>query len=264
MGGVVPIQFRVDDHLIVPFACPKWEIEDIRIKGVSTDATFFEADSPVAYINRAVVRPLSLTHVKDVWPLGNWDALQTDDWSEALSNILSTVIEFGNLQTQSERRFIEAYFRYLTHAASEAEKDESYGYFTSKFPDADPDWVFYALLPLPQAHLYVVDPLEDFHSIRSPVPPKNMFKVDFAFWTGEQFVAVEIDGGSHIGSDKHIRKDRMLQRAGVQVVHILNSEVEKMPEKVIRRLLPGDVAHFWKHFNKEKRLLLNPLAILPF
>ena len=87
-----------------------------------------------------------------------------------------------------------------------------------------------------------------------------MFKVDFAFWTGEELVAIEIDGGSHIGSEKHVRKDRMLQRAGVPVIHILNKEVEEHPDAVIRRLLPDQISEFWNHLSPYP---YNPLAPLP-
>jgi hypothetical protein len=259
---MVPIQFRVNDHLIVPFACPKWEIDNIRIKGVSTDATFFETDTPVAYINRAIEEPLSLVDIHRVWPFEDWEHLQTDSWAEALKTILGTILEFGNLQTQAERKFVEAYFNYLGGSTADMVDPEEWSLHRDRYPGGDPDWIFRALLPLPQAHLYVLDPMEEFHSKHTPVPPKNMFKVDFVFWTGKQLVAIEIDGGSHIGSDKHVRKDRMLQRAGVQVVHILNSEIEAQPEKVIRHLLPDAVGHFWTYFRG--RFPHNPLAPLPF
>lgn len=73
-----------------------------------------------------------------------------------------------------------------------------------------------------------------------------MFKVDFAFWTGKQFVAVEIDGKSHIGDEKHITQDRMLQRAGVQVIHILNKELMEHGTQVMSALLPKPISHFWQ------------------
>jgi hypothetical protein len=45
----------------------------------------------------------------------------------------------------------------------------------------------------------------------SALTQKN--SVGFFAWTGERFIAVEIDGASHIGSEEHVRKDRALQRA---------------------------------------------------
>ena len=87
-------------------------------------------------------------------------------------------------------------------------------------------------------------------------------KVDFAFWTGKRLVAVEIDGGSHIGSDSHIEKDRLLQRSGVHVVHILNSEITKYRVKVVKRLLPPEITSFWK--GVETKWRSNPLDDIPF
>lgn len=100
---------------------------------------------------------------------------------------------------------------------------------------------------MPQAHLYQSNPLEDDFSF----VPSRMMKVDFAFWTGKRLIAVEIDGGSHIGSEAHVEKDRLLQRSDVHVVHILNGEITKHGQKVIRRLLPPELTDFWK-FAEEK------------
>lgn len=121
------------------------------------------------------------------------------------------------------------------------------------------DWVFDTLLPLPQAHLYLTDPLQQEYSFA----PKNMVKVDFAFWTGRRIIAVEIDGSSHVGSGSHVRKDRMLQRAGVTVIHILNGELREFGQQAVRALLPPDIIEFWKSAEEKHRS--NPLGDdLPF
>ena len=62
------------------------------------------------------------------------------------------------------------------------------------------------MIPLPQAHHYLLDPL----SKTGDYDPQCMVRVDFAFWTGKRIVAVEIDGGSHIGgtTDTHVKKGR--------------------------------------------------------
>lgn len=93
-----------------------------------------------------------------------------------------------------------------------------------------------ALAPIPQAHLYLVDPLEGGEGEEAA---ELMVKADFAFWTGERFLVVEIDGASHIGSAWHIRRDRALRRAGVEVVHILNEEIDRLGGLAIARLLPA-------------------------
>jgi hypothetical protein len=114
--------------------------------------------------------------------------------------------------------------------------------------------MFDAVLPLPQAHLYLHDPLSEKYSFC----PDNMFKVDFAFWTGKEIVAVEIDGESHVGNREHVRKDRLMQRAGVHVVHILNNEIREFAQKTITKLLPKEIVEFWKFSEYKHRS--NPLA----
>lgn len=107
-------------------------------------------------------------------------------------------------------------------------------------------------------------PLEwdPFVSKFSSFVPERMVKVDFAFWTGTDIVAVEIDGSSHIGSQNHVTKDRLLQRAGVNVIHILNDELLKHHDKVITKLMPPEISKYW--VGNEDSLHLNPLDIIPF
>ena len=106
--------------------------------------------------------------------------------------------------------------------------------------------------------MYLHDPLAKEYSYE----PQNMFKVDFAFWTGKQLLAVEIDGSSHIGSESHIRKDRMLLRSGVALIHILNDELLSHGKEVVKRLMPDTVTHFWKYAKEKYRS--NPLNGIPF
>jgi hypothetical protein len=72
----------------------------------------------------------------------------------------------------SERRFLKAYLDFVETLA-------------------DP---LQALAPIPQAHLYLADPLEDGEGSKAEL----MIKADFAFWTGSGFLIVEIDGASHV------------------------------------------------------------------
>ena len=80
-----------------------------------------------------------------------------------------------------------------------------------------------ALLPIPELQLYVQDPLASVQSYE----PNNNFRVDYGFWDGERLIAVEIDGAEPEGYAKDIRRDRLLRRAGVDVIHILNLELER-------------------------------------
>jgi len=253
------IRLKIADHLIVPFGRPKWSIERIKIVGVSTDATFIESDTPLVYINKSENNALKLSNFCSVFPEKFPFFNNAED---SLSFIKRHLKETCNLDTDFERRFLDLYFSYCMNSITPAEWElEHYGInnLPFPFPKNDVNIVFQALMPLPQAHLYLLNPLDDnFFSFI----PKNMVKVDFAFWTGKEIVAVEIDGSSHIGNESHVTKDRMLMRAGVKVIHILNSELSKYGEKVIEKLFPKTITDFWK--DQEKEIAWNPLGASPF
>jgi len=245
------IHFQVPNHLIIPFGCPKWDIKNIRITGVSTKATYFESETPVAYIDVSKKRALRIEDIESVFPDGverepidPLSATEDEKAENAWSGIVKKLRSNAEVQTESERKFLDLYFQYVVQEttfpgeswADKPPKDRPKPYNSV-------NWRFAALLPLPQAHLYLTDPLADTYSYS----PENMRKVDFAFWTGESIVAVEIDGASHAGSAEHIRKDRLLQRAGVLVIHILNEELLEHGTKVVGKLLPRVVTRFWDH-----------------
>jgi hypothetical protein len=91
--------------------------------------------------------------------------------------------------------------------------------------------------------LYVHDPLEDDWS--GQMEPSNNFRVDFGFWSGTGLIAVEIDGTEPSGYARDIRRDRLLRRAEVDVIHILNTEIEKHAERLIYTLLPSEITYDW-------------------
>ncbi len=242
------IHIQVDGHLLIPFGRPKWDISKIRIAGVSTTATYFNSETPCIYIDKSKKRPAVLRDFAKVFPERLPKELDPPDALTFMQDYLKNTCQ---LQTPDERRFLDLYFGFLRkrwfvplerlamHVRLRRLSD------TAELPKPlnHQAWVFDAALPLPQAHLYLDDPLrkqlDDLNAFSSV--PGDMFKVDFAFWSGSRLVAVEVDGGSHIGSESHVRKDRMLQRAGVEVVHILNRELEEFGERAISTLLPDDV-----------------------
>jgi hypothetical protein len=249
------VQIKIENQLLIPFGGPKWSIERINVVGVSTTGTYIESDTPLAHINKAESRALRLRHFTSVMP-GDWPEI--DDCGAAAELIRGYLRDKCELGTDHEKKFLDLYFEYCIDATTipsyllkQDQKDRG-------TPYDDDAWIFEALLPLPQAHLYQANPLEDHFSFA----PSRMMKVDFVFWTGKRLVAVEIDGGSHIGSEAHVEKDRLLQRAGVHVVHILNSEITKYGKKVIERLLPQELTRFWK--SAEDKWRENPFDSIPF
>jgi hypothetical protein len=247
------LTIRVKDHLLIPFGRPKWDISKITIASVSTDATYFSSSTPCAYIDMQNSRPPRLGAIEDCIPNFPNDRVPFDEDDEAAAaatiffvhQLLAETCEFDS---DFERRFLELYFRWIVETCQPRDYERKKDRPDLSKPRNDPWWVTEALLPLPQAHLYVHDPLRP----RAFGSPSNMFKVDFTFWTGTKIVAVEVDGKSHVGDEKHITKDRMLQRAGVHVIHILNKELLEHDTKVMRALLPASISRYWEYADDPK------------
>ena len=91
-----------------------------------------------------------------------------------------------------------------------------------------------ALLPIPELQLYVLDTLATTKSYQ----PSNNFRVDYGFWDGTQLIGIEIDGAEPSGYARDIRRDRLLRRAGVDVIHIMNLELEKHKGRALHELIP--------------------------
>jgi len=128
--------------------------------------------------------------------------------------------------TRYETTFLKIYFDFI--------KDHSFV--------REPLGRYNALLPIPQMQLYVHDVLDDS---QWTFEPNNNFRVDFGFWTGTKLIAVEIDGNEPEGYARDIRRDRLLRRAEVDVVHILNTEIDKHGMRLMVALLPKSIAFDW-------------------
>jgi hypothetical protein len=235
------IQIKIDNHLLIPFGREKWRIEDVRLAGVSTEATCFESKTPLVYINKALKRPLTLGSVGRCFPKGTFPEFKSHP--EAFDHVQEHLKTRCQVGTEYEKRFLDVYFEYVRKECEPLPEDYPWQITMNKRPPkSDVWWLFQALLPLPQAHLYHQNPLSETYSF----VPERMVKVDFAFWTGEELIAVEIDGSSHIGSANHVTKDRALLRAGVHLIHILNNEVMEYGTKIITRLFPKSVVCPWE------------------
>ena len=108
--------------------------------------------------------------------------------------------------------------------------------------------VWRALLPIPELQLYVQDPLAEKVSYQ----PDNNFRVDYGFWDGKKLTAVEIDGAEPAGYARDIRRDRLLRRAGVDVIHILNLEIERHKARALAELLPREFFGFGWDYEGER------------
>ncbi|XWK86387.1 MAG: hypothetical protein U7127_19480 [Phormidium sp.] len=236
----MPRRLRLVDQLFIPFGRPKWKIKEINIVKVSPDGTYIESNTPFVHIDKKENRPLQIADFWEVIPdqlfeslvsisphFDRFDRDKSSDISqkaltefehryEMIRDYLKNRCETGSIY---EKKFLDIYFDYWRECASEEGADIMYVSNCLR-----------PLLPLPQAHLYLEDDLDE---------RTYMQKVDFAFWTGNQMIALEIDSDTKL-LPEIVRRDRRYRNSGVEVVHILNSEIEEFMSSVMN-LLPKEL-----------------------
>jgi hypothetical protein len=242
------INLHVPDFLILPFGrAVKNDLQKITLSAVSADGLYFSTDVPIIFIRKADKQPICLgaftSHFGDV----PFDCYRKDDNEQdqvVLDYMCKTLKAHNPNMTKWEEMFLDLYFTILKTLAMRNYEGADFNSFMkackslgiwewAHWYTSDKD-VWCALLPIPELQLYVQDPLAETLSFQ----PDNNFRVDYGFWDGEKLIAVEIDGAEPEGYARDIRRDRLLKRAGVEVIHIMNMEIAKHRAHALVQLLP--------------------------
>ena len=239
------MEFQVSDWVILLFGtATKADRDTVKLRATTTQGIFFEASCPALVIDRKAKAPLTLSHFETLMDAAGsptdfahleaaygLTARKLGDVPLNLAAMRAEVTEMcGRQATKFEKRFVELFF---DHLLKQHQFNERYAGDIAK---QQSNSLFNTLMPIPQAQFYCHDPLE-----KHAFTPENNFRVDFAFWTGTKFIAVEIDGSEPDGYAADVRRDRLLRRAGVDLVHILNTEIMQHSDKIIRALLPSEI-----------------------
>jgi hypothetical protein len=225
----MPRSIEIADHLILPFGTArKSDLQRIKLSSVAANGIYFSADVPCIYINVAKKQPLTMADFYSVFGSSEPEP-DGGDVPAALDYIHDLIRKYmpAETTTRYETTFLKLYFEWLKSRLCVMRE-----HYTA----------YNALLPIPQMQLYVRDPLED---AVFRFEPSNNFRVDFGFWTGTSLVAIEIDGNEPEGYAADVRRDRLLRRADVDVIHILNTEIDKHGGKVVSHLLPRAILYDW-------------------
>jgi hypothetical protein len=228
----MPTRIEIRDHLILPFGTArKFDLQKIRLSSVAANGIYLRSEIPCVYINVAEKKPLTMQEYDRVFGTNNGPEPHDKDVAEGLDFIQRLVTQYmpSETTTRYETTFLRLYFRWAKEQIKICK---------------EPLAIFNILLPVPQMQLYVHDPLEDDWS--GTFEPGNNFRVDFGFWTGTDLIAIEIDGNEPEGYARDIRRDRLLRRASVDVVHILNSEIDNHGLQVISVFLPETIVYDWR------------------
>jgi hypothetical protein len=241
----MPTNLHVPDYLILPFGkAVKSDLQKISLSAVSADGLYFSTNVPIIFIRKADRRPLSLGSDFERYfgeiPLSDeiervWNNDYDHEAHAAVLDYMCDTVKSHNPNiTKYEEAFLDLYFGTMkTLAKKDWKTSHDIGFrYAEEYKSKTDLWR--ALLPIPELQLYVQDPLAETVSYQ----PDNNFRVDYGFWTGEKLVAVEIDGAEPEGYARDIRRDRLLRRAGVDVIHILNLELLRHKTRALVQLLP--------------------------
>jgi hypothetical protein len=268
---------HVPDYLILPFGrAVKADLQRITLSAVSANGLYFSTEVPVIFINKSEERPLCLSDfdVHFGQPIDDWNKVSQIEQMESaglyeaddrviLEKMCDILKTHNPNMTPSEEQFLDYYFGVL----------KSFQLLNSgKWQDLmslaetiglDAEWVnnnghkskddlWRALIPIPELQLYVHDPLSEAWTYE----PRNNFRVDYGFWNGQQLIAVELDGAEPEGYARDIRRDRLLRRAGVDVIHILNVELARHKARALANLLPLQFfGHNWNYEGERPNIL---------
>ena len=227
----MPNQIHVPNHLILPFGTAKMlDLDRIKLSSVAANGIYFTSDIPCVYIDRSKNEPLTFCDFRQLFGYETEPDGTADDVPKGLNFIHGLIRKHMPNPTQFEVRYLELYFQWLHDLLSDPHST------------LQPGCIYNALIPIPEMQLYVHDPLEPGWQYE----PTNNFRVDFGFWTGTRIVAVEIDGHEPEGYASDVRRDRLLRRAGIDLIHVLNREILQHGKRVISHLLPEDVSYAWR------------------
>jgi hypothetical protein len=200
---------RVENHLIVPFGRLSCESHRIRLVGSSTQEMLFESDSPCLYVNRSNITGFTLDQCSGMFSLDNLSdpADETLDYLHSLCDLLR-----GNCELHSsyQHLFLTLYFDQVweEHCASGKPLGR-------------------CLMPLPQTHFY----LTDFSDLLEGKCQQKCVRVDFAFWTGQRFLAIQITEPT---DDDRIRDERLLRFWGIDFIRMPEEEIS---DKAVRNFV---------------------------
>lgn len=151
--------------------------------------------------------------------------------AERMAILRDHIAGFCDAFAKRPRQFVALYFKFIDAviAADRAEITARLKPFGGLF--AADDYAFSALRPLPRAHVVVAD--------------DQRLRVDFAFWTGERLVALDVTSDDARGAAWDARRAK-LDAAGIQRIEIPAAEVGKDDPAVVRAALPPEFATFWR------------------
>jgi hypothetical protein len=221
-----------DLEILVPFGIDRWSARDLRARlGASGSAS--EPPFPFVVVARGGGDPLRLYHGAGAL-FSQRTPTSIDDPLAAIREQLNSL---SNPWNRPAHDFVDAYFAAIEEIIAGdtgAILAQSIG---GKALYRARDWIYSAPSPLPRAH--VPAPAQ---ALGPDAPADETVKVDFAFWSGRQFVAVDF-GRSRLLPRARRYRDERLGSAHVELVETTPRDQAAWAE-FLGRLGPSQ-APFW-------------------
>jgi hypothetical protein len=241
------------DFMILPFGrAVKSDLQRISLSAVSTDGLYFSTNVPAIVIMKGDPPICLADFEKRIGPIDS-RALGSDH--QILDYMCHTLKSHNPNMTPCEEMFLELYFGVLKASitdprrdpriAAEARAQIGLPYDVPCYASKTDVWR--ALLPIPELQFYVREPLSSFESYQ----PDINVRVDYGFWDGQKWIAVEIDGAEPAGYARDIRRDRQLRQAELDVIHILNFEILQHKGRALWKYLPRTLFGFDWNYKSE-------------
>ena len=137
------------------------------------------------------------------------------------------------------RRFVSRYFELVAHIVEEhrRELESRLAAFGALYHYRD--WIHSAPAPLPRAWIPVPG------AQQSTPAPDSFVACDFAFWTGDEIVAVYVPGVETATPERRASIER-LRGAGVRVHEVPAAVLSGRGADALRDLLPAESRRFWE------------------
>ncbi len=216
--------------LLIPYGTPQWSADKLSLAR-SGNSLSVECAVPYVIAGAGVTLRLNGGQYEFAGqpPLGD-----LRDAAAQLGFLGVHLRRYCSLWDRGQKLFLDRYFEFIA-ARVEHDSDNlkaKIAEFGSLYRYED--WVFSALRPLPQAWL---------NTTAGDYDPAALIGVDFAFWTGDNVVAVYITG-TETASPRVLEQRERLQQNGATVLEIPQSALVR--DEVFAETLPEPFHNFWQ------------------
>ncbi len=224
----------LDDRiLLIPFGTGKWSDRRLEIK----DDRSFRCIAPHVVVDLSKDQPLRLNS-------GQYEFMEPPNHRELvvpadqMKFVLNHIKIQCDLWSKFQRLFLERYFQFVVSHVEENREQLQELISSFGFLYQSTDWIFSALRPLPQVHLFV-------SKIDYAYSADDLIAADFGFWSAGGGIALYLVNSANLNAARQKQYDR-LETAGIKVVEINQDNLQPARQQMFEDQLTDDFRTFWE------------------